>query len=76
MKKNYYLVEVEGGVEPIVRGPYHTKHERENAAKQIRQMQQEDDSLFWADIDEAAVLTVGAYTAGFFWQDSTEDCPL
>jgi hypothetical protein len=68
MKKNYYLVEVEGGVEPIVRGPYHTRRERDNMAKQIRQMQQEDDSLFWADIDKVAVLTVGAYKAGFFWQ--------
>jgi hypothetical protein len=73
MKKNYYLLEVEGGVEPIVRGPYRTKIERDNAAKQIRLCQQEDDGLFWADIDEVAVLTIGAYTAGFFWEDSTEE---
>ena len=73
MKKNYYLLEVEGGVEPIVRGPYVTQPERDNAAKQIRRRQQEDDGLFWTDIDEVSVLTVGAYTAGFFWQDSTED---
>ena len=31
--------------------------------------QEEDDGLFWADIDEGAVLTVGPYTAGFFWED-------
>lgn len=73
MKKFYYLIEVEGGVEPIVRGPYPTKHERDNAAKQIRRMQQEDDGLFWANIDEQAMLTVGAYAAGFFWKDSTEE---
>lgn len=73
MKKNYYLLEVEGGVEPIVRGPYYTRHDRDNAAKQIRRRQQEDDGLFWADINEAAVLTVGAYTAGFFWRHSSKD---
>jgi len=69
MKKIHYLIEVEGGVEPLVSGPYLTKPERDNGAKQIRRRQQEDDGLFWADIDEVAVLTVGAYTAGFFWQD-------
>ena len=69
MKKNYYLIKVEGGVEPIVRGPYHTKHERDNQAKKIRRRQQEDDGLFWADIDEMAVLAVGSYGAGFFWED-------
>ena len=66
MKKNYYLIEVEGSVEPIVRGPYHTKHERDNAAKQVRLQQQEDDGLFWADIDEAGTLAAGAYRADFF----------
>jgi len=45
MKKYYYLLEVEGGVEPIVHGPYHTRHKRDNAAKQIRRRQQEDDGL-------------------------------
>jgi hypothetical protein len=69
MKTKYYLLEVEGGVEPIVRGPYHTKRERDNAAKQIRRRQQEDDSLFWADIDGAGTLSVGTYTACFFWQE-------
>jgi len=54
-------------LEPIVRGPYHTEHERDNAAKQIRQRQKENDSLFWADINEAGTLDVGPYTAGFFW---------
>jgi hypothetical protein len=72
MKRNYYLIEVEGGVEPIVRGPYHTKHERDNAAKQIRLEQREDDGLFWADIDEAGTLAAGAYRAGFFWDEPTE----
>jgi hypothetical protein len=64
------LLQVEGGVEPIVFGPYHRKHKRHNAAKQIRRRQQEDESLFWADIDGAGTLSVGTYTAGFFWLSS------
>ena len=76
MKKNHYLLEVEGGVEPILRGPYNTKHERDNAARQIHRRQQDDDSLFWADIDETGTLIVGTYTAGFFWQESREDVNL
>jgi hypothetical protein len=67
VKKNYYLLEVEGGVEPSVQGPYETEYQRDRAAKQIRRRQEEDDGLFWADVDDAAVLTVGAYAAGFFW---------
>jgi len=69
MKKNYYLIEVEGGVEPTVHGPYKTRHERDNAAKPIRQGQEEDDGLFRADIDERGTLIVCSYMAGFFWQD-------
>jgi len=69
MKKNYYLIEVEGGVEPIARGPYQTEPERDNAAKQIRRRQEEDDGLFWVDIDERGTLAIGSYMASFFWQD-------
>ena len=69
MKKTLYLLVVEGGVEPSVLGPYQTEDERDHAAKQIRRRQEEDDGLFWADIDDTAALTVGAYTAGFFRED-------
>jgi hypothetical protein len=71
MKKKYYLLEVEGGVEPIVRGPYRAKIERDSAAKRIRLSQEEDDGLFWLDINEVGVPTIGVYTAGFFWENST-----
>lgn len=73
MKKRYYLIEVEGGVEPIVHGPYRNRDEQDNAAKQIHRIQEEDDGLFWAEVDEARVLTVESYSAGFFLEDSTED---
>jgi hypothetical protein len=76
MKKKYYLFEVEGGVELIIRGPYHTKHERDNTAKQIRLEQREDDGLFWADVDETGTLVAGAYRADFFWDEPTEGTDL
>jgi len=50
MKKSYYLLGIEGGVEPTVHGPYDTIDEQENAAKQIHREQEDDDSLFWAEV--------------------------
>ncbi len=73
MKKTYYLLGVEGGVEPTVHGPYATIDEQENAGKQIHREQEEDDSLFWAEVEEEGALTVGAYTAGFFWEESGDN---
>ena len=68
MKQPYYLIGVQGGVDPFVQGPYQTEDERDEAATQIREAQEEDDSLFWAVIDEASGLSVGPYKAGFFWR--------
>ncbi len=72
MEKRYYLIEVEGAVEPYARGPFNTEDERDNAAKQIRARQDEDDCLFWADVDENGGLTVGSYMAGFFLDDTAD----
>jgi hypothetical protein len=72
MKKKYYLLEVEGGIEPIVHGPYNTEDERDNAARQIRRSQEEDDGLFWAETDETGALVAGSYMAGFFWEEFGE----
>ena len=72
MKTKYYLLEVEGGVEPIVRGPYGTEDEQDSAARKIRRTQEEDDGLFWTEIDETGALVAGSYMAGFFWEESGE----
>lgn len=69
MEKKYYLIEVEGAVAPYARGPFNTENEQGSAAKQIHARQDDDDCLFWADIDENGELTVGSYTAGFFLDD-------
>jgi len=66
METKYYLIEVEAGVEAFARGPFQTEAEQDDAAKQSRAAQDDDDGLFWADVDEDGPLTVGSYMAGFF----------
>lgn len=68
----YYLLGVEGGVEPFVQGPFQTEDERDDTAKQVHETQEEDDSLFWADVDETGGLSVGSYMARFFLQEPTD----
>ncbi|MBI3596400.1 MAG: hypothetical protein HY203_04520 [Nitrospirae bacterium] len=72
MKTLYYLIVVEQGVEAFARGPFKTDEQRNNEAKQIHQTQEEDDGLFWADVDKSGRLTVGPYVAGFFFQELTD----
>jgi len=69
MKKTYYLIEVQGGIEPLTRGRFQDEHERDVRAKNIHKALRLDDSLFWADVDEAGGLIVGSYTAGFFREE-------
>jgi len=69
MEKKHYLIVVEDGIEPSPLGYFETEDERDAVAKEIRAAQDEDDCLFWADIDEKGALTVGSYVAGFFLDD-------
>lgn len=66
MEKKYYLIEVEGSTEPFAQGPFETEDERDEIGREVRTGMAEDDCLFWADVDERGVLTVGSYMAGFF----------
>ena len=66
MEKKFYLIEVEGGVEPFAQGPFETEDERDEIAKEIHARQEDNDGLFWANVDENGVLTVSSYMAGFF----------
>ena len=72
MEKRSYLIVVEAGVEPSALGPFPTENERDEVAKEIRAGQEEDDALFWADVDERGVLTVGSYMAGFFLEKTID----
>ena len=69
MEKTLYLIGIHQGVEPFVQGPYQDVKDRDIAAKSIHRKQKVDDSLFWADVDEAGSLIVGFYMAGFFWEE-------
>ena len=66
METKYYLIEVDGGVEPFAQGPFGTEDERDEIAKEIRARQNENGCLFWANVDERGALTVGSYMAAFF----------
>lgn len=73
MENRYYLIEVEGGIEPFTQGPFETENERDEIAKEIHAAIGEDDCLFWADVDDRGVLTVGPYMAGFLWDEQSGD---
>jgi len=67
MARRFFLVAVDGCIEPRVEGPYRTKALREKAAREIRKEQSEDDALFWADV-QVGTLVVGCYSGGFFME--------
>ena len=69
MEKKYYLIKAADGVEPSAQGPFETEDERDEIAREAHAVMDEDDCLFWADVDERGVLTVGSYMAGFFWDE-------
>jgi hypothetical protein len=73
METKYYLIEVDGGVEPFAQGPFSTEDERDEIAKEIHASQNENDYLFWADVQESGVLTVGSYAAAFLSGESITD---
>lgn len=72
MRRRYYLIGVDQGVEPFILGPFKTPKERDATAREVRSRQDKDDSLFWAVINEKGLLAVGPYVAGFFFQDSEQ----
>ena len=63
----YYLIDVYGGTDPELVGPYSTEDERDIEAKTIRNATQtEEDALFRLDVDDAGKPYVYPYVAGFF----------
>ncbi len=69
MEKTLYLIGVHQGVEPFVQGPFQDENKRDFAAKSTHRKQKADDSLFWADVDQAGGLIEGSYMAGFFREE-------
>lgn len=66
MSVKFYIVPVHGCIEPIIAGPYASESERDKAALDARQDQDESDALFWLDIAEDGTPTIGAYSGRFF----------
>lgn len=62
----FYLIDITGGTEASALGPWKTFEERDENARLVRARQDQDDSLFWADVSEQKELVVGPYVAAFF----------
>jgi hypothetical protein len=46
-----YLVQMIGGLEPEIRGPFQTEDKRDRAAKKVHEIMKEEDNIFALDID-------------------------
>ena len=66
----YYLLTVEGDVEPEVQGPFDNSEERDRAAKSYRE-EGFEGGLYPLDVRSPTepILEVGAYSGGFFEED-------
>jgi hypothetical protein len=74
--KKYYLVHVEGLIDPHIEGQYSSEDARAKAAFYLHEYSPdyntEDDVIFWLDVDVDGLLqgaegvAIGAYSAGFF----------
>lgn len=73
MEKKYYLMKVADGVEPFAQGPFQREDERDEIAKEMHAGMEEGDCLFWVDLDEREVLTVGSYDAAFFFGEGEDN---
>lgn len=60
-----YLLLVEG-VSIRVLGPFTDADQQEVAARQIHDYLAEDGLVFWAEVEDNGILTVGDYSNGFF----------
>lgn len=70
----YYVLQIEGDVEPVLHGPYATEEERAAAARNVRRKCERDnvpDGIYWLTCTGA--IEVGAYTGGFFNADFAEE---
>lgn len=66
MRKKYYLIRIEGGVEAFVEGSFGSESSRDAAARRVHEIQDDDDSIIWVDTDKKGHLTVGSYASAFF----------
>jgi hypothetical protein len=70
MKKNAkataYILEIEGDIEPELRGPYKTQDTRDRAAKRLRTKdRQQENGIFALDLMSNGKIRVWAYSGRF-----------
>ena len=70
MKRNVvvaaYVLEIEGDIEPKLRGPYKNPDTRDRAAKRLRQEDREkENGIFALDLMNNGKIRVWAYSGGF-----------
>lgn len=65
-KSKFYIINVEGCVEPLAIGPFLSVKKRDKTARYIHDEQSEEDAIFWAEVTFDGILKVGAYANAFF----------
>jgi hypothetical protein len=70
MKRNVvvaaYVLEIEGDIEPKLRGPYKNSDTRDRAARRLRAKDEEcENGIFAVDLMKNGKVRVWAYSAGF-----------
>jgi len=59
-----FVLQVEGGVEPMLVGPFKSAKKRDRSARKIRNAN-EEDGVFWLNVTSKGRVDLGAYTNGF-----------
>ena len=70
VKDQFYLVAVEGCVEPSLHGPYKDMRALRRAARKARAKQDIEDALFWMSITETGEPNIGSFISGEPGDDS------
>ena len=67
--KKFYVLFVEGDIEPSLLGPYKTQNERDAKARELKINEDgyanDENGIFWMDVTHG-VPEVGFYSGGFF----------
>ncbi len=63
MSAALHLITVWGDVQPELHGPFPNEEERIEAGKKWKLEEMDPGGVFWLDIDEKGVPTIGTYTA-------------
>ena len=68
----YYLIHSLNMIEPKTIGPFKTREERDTAALDLHASEdfdQEDDVIFWGNVNSNQKLLTGSYSGAFFREE-------